>query len=168
VKERAKAATKLAGRVFASLLAVSVVSASLATMASAYLHQSTMMDEALVELGHECEVLASTLDASDGEVDELASSDLGEMRATLVTPQGEVLYDSRHAPRMREWKGYVRPDFDYLAYFITTAHALGMKVHALRHLSSHRLSRPLAFVRGGNAQCGNAEMKPLRFPQAWT
>lgn len=38
---------------------------------------------------------------------------------------GEVLYDSRHAPRMREWKGYVRPDFDYLAYFITTAHALG-------------------------------------------
>ena len=81
---------------------------------------------------------------------------------------GEVLYDSRHAPRMREWKGYVRPDFDYLAYFITTAHALGMKVHALRHLSSHRLSRPLAFVRGGNAQCGNAEMKALRFPQAWT
>ena len=63
-------------------------------MASAYLHQSTMMDEALVELGHECEVLASTLDASDGEVDELASIDLGEMRATLVTPQGEVLYDS--------------------------------------------------------------------------
>lgn len=43
---------------------------------------------------------------------------------------GEVLYDSRHAPRMREWKGYVRPDFDYLAYFITTAHALDMKVHA--------------------------------------
>lgn len=43
---------------------------------------------------------------------------------------GEVLYDSRLAPRMREWKGYVRSDFDYLSFFITTAHALGMKVHA--------------------------------------
>ncbi len=84
----------LAGRVFASLLAVSVVSASLAMMAAAYLHQSTLMNEALLELGNECEVLASTLNAADDEIGELESIDLGEMRATLVSPEGAVLYDS--------------------------------------------------------------------------
>jgi uncharacterized lipoprotein YddW (UPF0748 family) len=43
---------------------------------------------------------------------------------------GEVLYDSKYAPRMREWHGSERPDFDYLGHFIDKAHALGMEVHA--------------------------------------
>ena len=43
---------------------------------------------------------------------------------------GEVLYDSQYAPRMREWKGYHRKDFDYLGYFIGKGHALGLEVHA--------------------------------------
>ncbi|MBQ8099395.1 MAG: family 10 glycosylhydrolase [Bacteroidaceae bacterium] len=43
---------------------------------------------------------------------------------------GEVLFDSKLAPKMREWGGHVRPDFDYLSCFISQAHALGLKVHA--------------------------------------
>ena len=43
---------------------------------------------------------------------------------------GEVLFPSPHAPLMREWKGYRRPDFDYLGRFISTGHRLGLKVHA--------------------------------------
>ena len=43
---------------------------------------------------------------------------------------GEVLYDSDYAPRMREWKGYHRKDFDYLGYFIEKGHALGLEIHA--------------------------------------
>ena len=43
---------------------------------------------------------------------------------------GEVLFDSKYAPRMREWNGYQRKDFDYLGHFLTSAHRLGMKVHA--------------------------------------
>ena len=31
---------------------------------------------------------------------------------------GEVLYDSKYAPRMEEWKGAKRGNFDYLDYFI--------------------------------------------------
>ena len=43
---------------------------------------------------------------------------------------GEVLYKSKFAPQMKEWDGFVRPDFDYLGHFITKAHELGLKVHA--------------------------------------
>lgn len=43
---------------------------------------------------------------------------------------GEVLYNSDFAPRMVEWAGYARPDFDYLGHFIRKAHQSGMKVHA--------------------------------------
>ncbi|MBL4561329.1 MAG: family 10 glycosylhydrolase [Labilibaculum sp.] len=44
---------------------------------------------------------------------------------------GEVLYNSKFAPQMRTWDGFNRPDFDYLGHFITKAHELGLKVHAL-------------------------------------
>uniref|UniRef100_A0AB33J4P1 DUF4985 domain-containing protein n=1 Tax=Prevotella sp. GTC17259 TaxID=3236795 RepID=A0AB33J4P1_9BACT len=43
---------------------------------------------------------------------------------------GEVLFDSKTAPRMRDWQGFQRPDFDYLGTFIQAAHALGMRVEA--------------------------------------
>lgn len=43
---------------------------------------------------------------------------------------GEVLYKSDFAEQMKDWDGFIRPDFDYLAHFIRKAHALGMKVHA--------------------------------------
>lgn len=85
----------LADRVFGTLLSISVASATVATVVSAYLHQSTVMAEARIELGNECDVLASTLNSSDDEATELSKIDFGAMRATLVTPAGEVLYDSR-------------------------------------------------------------------------
>ncbi|MBP3893526.1 MAG: two-component sensor histidine kinase [Atopobiaceae bacterium] len=81
-------------RVFVTLLSISILSAAIATLASALLHQSTIMAEAETELGHECQVIASTLNASDDEVAELQRLELGEMRATLVTPEGAVLFDS--------------------------------------------------------------------------
>lgn len=58
--------------------------------------------------------------------------DLGFTDAAVdVRPiTGEVLFDTKYAPKMKEWKGFNRPDFDYLGRFIQTAHRLGMKVHA--------------------------------------
>ena len=92
-KERVRAI--LADRVFTALLAVSVISASIATIASGVLHQSSLMAEAQQELGQECDVIASTLDAAENEVAELQTLSLGEMRATLIAPEGKVLYDSQ-------------------------------------------------------------------------
>jgi len=43
---------------------------------------------------------------------------------------GEVLYKSSIAPQMKEWKNYVRTDFDYLGFCIEEAHKVGLKVHA--------------------------------------
>lgn len=88
----------LLGRVFSALLAVSVFSATAATIASAVLHQMTIMSEAQVELSHECDMVASTLDAATDEVEELATLDLGEMRATLIGRAGMVLFDSLVSP----------------------------------------------------------------------
>ncbi len=43
---------------------------------------------------------------------------------------GEVLYESTYAPRMEEWKGAPRGDFDYLGYFIQKGHEIGLQIHA--------------------------------------
>lgn len=43
---------------------------------------------------------------------------------------GEVLYDSEYAPRMRDWQGAERSDFDYLGHFIEVGHQLGLEIHA--------------------------------------
>lgn len=43
---------------------------------------------------------------------------------------GEVLYESAYAPRMKEWQGAKRSDFDYMGHFIKKAHQLGIEVHA--------------------------------------
>jgi len=43
---------------------------------------------------------------------------------------GEVLYESAYAPRMDEWNGFKRSNFDYLGYFIKSAHKIGLEVHA--------------------------------------
>ena len=58
--------------------------------------------------------------------------DLGFTHAVVdIRPiSGEVLYKSKIAPELKEWKGFTRPDFDYLGYFIIKAHQLGLKVHA--------------------------------------
>lgn len=44
---------------------------------------------------------------------------------------GEVLYNSKIAPKMKEWSGFERfEDFDYLNVFIEEAHKRNLKVHA--------------------------------------
>lgn len=58
--------------------------------------------------------------------------DLGFTHAVVdVRPiTGEVLFDSQYAPRMEEWNGHHRGDFDYLGYFIEQGHKLGLEIHA--------------------------------------
>ena len=43
---------------------------------------------------------------------------------------GLVLYNSKLAPRMREWKGRPLPDFDVLAAFVEEGHKAGLQVDA--------------------------------------
>lgn len=43
---------------------------------------------------------------------------------------GEVLFETETAPKMREWEGFERLDFDYLGHFLRKAHELGLQVYA--------------------------------------
>lgn len=43
---------------------------------------------------------------------------------------GEVLFETELAPKMCEWKGYERKDFDFLGHFIKKGHELGLQVYA--------------------------------------
>lgn len=59
-------------------------------------------------------------------------ADLGFTHAVVdIRPiSGEVLYDSKIAPRMREWDGIPHGDFDFLGHFIQKGHELGLEIHA--------------------------------------
>lgn len=43
---------------------------------------------------------------------------------------GEVVYDSRIAPRLRSWKGQAHPAFDALAAFVEEGHRAGLEIMA--------------------------------------
>ena len=50
---------------------------------------------------------------------------------------GEVLYPSKIAPVMKEWRGFTKPgDFDMLHTFIAEGHKLGLSVHATINIFS--------------------------------
>ena len=43
---------------------------------------------------------------------------------------GEVLYPSKYAGQKKKWKGFTRPDFDFINTFIEAAHQRGMVIFA--------------------------------------
>lgn len=43
---------------------------------------------------------------------------------------GEVLYPSKYAAQKKEWKGFTRPDFDFIGLFVNEAHKYGMTIFA--------------------------------------
>ena len=46
------------------------------------------------------------------------------MTALVLDVKGtssEVVYPSEHAPQVREWKGFARPDFDFVGTFVEAA-----------------------------------------------
>ncbi|WP_439183384.1 alpha amylase family protein [Carboxylicivirga taeanensis] len=72
----------------------------------------------------------SNKDSIDFYLEKIA--DLGFTHAVVdVRPiDGSVLYPSKIANELKEWKGYKRGDFDYLGYFIQAGHKYGLEVHA--------------------------------------
>ena len=54
------------------------------------------------------------------------------MTALVLDVKGtssEVVYPSEYAPRLKEWKGVRRPDFDFIGTFTDAAHASGMEIY---------------------------------------
>ena len=84
----------LSGRVFVAMAAVCTIVAVTVTIAAFLVYEAAAVADAQTELGAECNAVASLVDTDDGEVASLESLDLGTVRATLVEPDGTVLYDS--------------------------------------------------------------------------
>lgn len=72
----------------------------------------------------------SSPDSIDFYVDKLSKMGFTDLAVDVRPITGEVLFDTPAAPRMREWQGFERPDFDYLGRFVEQGHARGMRVHA--------------------------------------
>lgn len=93
----ARRAPSLTNRIFLALLIVSIVAVVLATIANTIVYQNSVMDDARDQLAREADVLSQTIEqAADDqtESDVLSHIDLGNLRATLIDPNGEVLFDS--------------------------------------------------------------------------
>ncbi len=88
----------LSRRIFLALAGVCVAACLLVSLASAYIYQRSVVEDASGGLGRECEAVSSTQNetASYGrsESSVLRGLDLGDVRATLVAKDGTVLYDS--------------------------------------------------------------------------
>ena len=88
----------LSRRIFLALAGVCVAACLLVSLASAYIYQRSVVEDASAGLGRECEAVSSTLNetASSGRSESvvLRGLDLGDVRATLVAKDGTVLYDS--------------------------------------------------------------------------
>lgn len=69
-----------------------------------------------------------TIDFYLSKVKELGFTDIAvDMRPI----SGHVLYDSQYAPKLTKWKGKdITYTFDYLGYYISKAHELGLRVQA--------------------------------------
>lgn len=55
------------------------------------------------------------------------------MTALVLDVKGtssEVVYPSDIAPQKKEWKGFTRPDFDFIGTFIDQAHKNGLEIYA--------------------------------------
>ena len=85
----------LTRQIFLSIVTACAAVAIVVTAASAVLFQGAFFADEHEQLAGECATLCSLLDQTNNDEEVLASLELGQLRATLVAPDGNVLYDSR-------------------------------------------------------------------------
>lgn len=85
----------LTRQIFLSIVTACAAVAIAVTAASAVLFQGAFFADEHEQLAGECATLCSLLDRTNNDEEVLASLELGQLRATLVAPDGNVLYDSR-------------------------------------------------------------------------
>ncbi len=86
--------TSLSRQVFLAFVTACAAVAVVVTAASAFVFQNAFLADEHEQLAGECETLCSLLDQTEDDPSVLASLSLGNLRATLVAPDGQVLYDS--------------------------------------------------------------------------
>lgn len=93
-----KETRSLSGIIFIALTAFAVGVAVIATLAAAFVFHATLVDDAKHELQDQCATIAATLnsdDTADSDADIVRGLTPQKMRATLVAPDGTVIFDSK-------------------------------------------------------------------------
>ncbi len=88
----------LSYRMFVALVVACASVAVAVSAAASLIYESAFLSDEHEQLAGECRTLASLLDASDDDEAVLATLDLGDIRATLIDPDGTVTYDSESDP----------------------------------------------------------------------
>lgn len=84
----------LSHRMFKALVAACAGVALVVTVAASLIYQSAFLADEHDQLAGECRMLSSLLDLADDDAALLARLDLGDVRVTLIDPDGTVTYDS--------------------------------------------------------------------------
>lgn len=82
-------------RIFVALALIAAVTSVIVVISAITIYQSTVIEDADAMLEGECKLVASSVDTSS-EIADLVKLDLGEIRVTLVEPNGTVLYDNEN------------------------------------------------------------------------
>ncbi len=93
-----KSERSLQRRVFLGFVTVAVVATLVVTAVVTLIMQRSLISDAHSQLGRECWVLSSYLNESSDDVQSLKMLDFDEERATLVAPDGTVLFDNEANP----------------------------------------------------------------------
>lgn len=84
----------LSHRMFKALVAACAGVALVVTVAASLIYQSAFLADEHDQLAGECRMLSSLLNLTDDDAALLARLDLGDVRVTLIDPDGTVTYDS--------------------------------------------------------------------------
>ena len=84
----------LSHRMFMAFVVACACVAIVVTVAASLIYQSAFLADEHEQLAGECRMLASLLDGADDDAAVLAALDLGDVRATLIDPDGTVTFDS--------------------------------------------------------------------------
>lgn len=85
----------LVRRVFLSLAVVSTVASLVVMVLATSIYQSTALGDTGRMLDAEAALIQSMLDGNEHDADKLAGMSLGDMRVTLMEPDGTVVYDNQ-------------------------------------------------------------------------
>lgn len=84
----------LSHRMFVALVVACALVAVAVTAAASLIYQSAFLSDEHEQLASECRTIASLLDLAEDDTTVLGELDMGDIRVTLVSPDGTVTYDS--------------------------------------------------------------------------
>lgn len=92
-------------------------------------------------------------------VDKCREAGMTALVLDIKGTSSEVVYPSQYAPQLKEWKGIVRPDFDFIGTFTEAAHKAGMEIYG----SFNTFAEGHGIFRRGLIYDGHSEWQAINY-----